>query len=643
MSSKRVLIGSPVHQQPAILTEFLTSLTELDQDGLLVNYLFVDDNKLQESSLLLTDFANKITTATIWKSEGKIDTYQCDEHTHYWKEEQIWKVAQMKDQIISYATEQQYDYLFFIDSDLVLHPQTIKQLIQSNKDIISNIFWTKWQPNTRELPQVWVQGEYELYHKHRNETLTEVEIQQRTEQFLGQLRQPGVYEVGGLGACTLLSKQALEAGVRFEEVPNLSYWGEDRHFSVRAKALGFSLYVDTHYPAYHIYRASNLIGVPAFKRKYRISMNQDDGITVSLCMIVKNEEDVLERCLTSVKSIVDEIIIVDTGSTDRTKEIAANFGAKIVDFKWIDDFSAARNYAFSQATEEYILWLDADDYLKEGDQTALLALKKSLDPEVDSVTMQYHLAFDATGKVTHSLRRNRLVRRACGFRWIGFVHEYLEVAGHIIHSDISVTHHKDKAYTDRNLQIYRQHQQAGEEFSTRDIYYFANELKDHAFYEEASLYYQNFLATKHGWIEDNLNACLKLADCYQHLCERDQELQAILRSFHYDTPRAETCCRLGALFLEEQQLNLAVFWYELATKLEKPTEIMGSHDHAAWSWLPHLQLCLCYDHLGQQDKAIYHNDIAFSLNPTHPSILHNKQYFTDTLATHIPSKEGEQS
>ncbi|WP_420833106.1 glycosyltransferase [Shimazuella soli] len=356
-------------------------------------------------------------------------------------------------------------------------------------------------------------------------------------------------------------------------------------------------------------------------------MNQDEGITISLCMIVKNEEDVLERCLTSIQAIVDEIIIVDTGSTDRTKEIAEKFGAKIYEFEWIDDFSAARNYAFSLATREYILWLDADDFLKENDQVSLLSLKKTLDPGIDSVTMHYHLSFDEEGNVTHSLRRNRLVRRACNFRWIGFVHEYLEVGGHISHSDIAITHKKDKAYTDRNLQIYRNHQRCGAAFSVRDLYYFANELRDNAFYEEAVTYYEKFLFTKQGWVEDNIAACLKLADCYHHLCEFDLEQQAILRTFHFDRPRAEACCRLGALFLEQNQLDQAVFWYELATKLEKPYQIMGSLDHASWSWLPHLQLCLCYDKLGNKEKAIYHNDQAYSLNPNHPSILHNKKYF----------------
>ena len=77
-------------------------------------------------------------------------------------------------------------------------------------------------------------------------------------------------------------------------------------------------------------------------------------IRISCCMIVKDEEKVLARCLDSIADLMDEIIIVDTGSTDRTKEIARKYTDKIYDFKWIQDFSAARNYAFSLAKMEYI-------------------------------------------------------------------------------------------------------------------------------------------------------------------------------------------------------------------------------------------------------------------------------------------------
>ena len=99
-------------------------------------------------------------------------------------------------------------------------------------------------------------------------------------------------------------------------------------------------------------------------------------VTISLCMIVKNEADILRRCLTSVADLMDEIIIVDTGSTDHTKEVAAEFTDKIYDYVWENDFAAARNFAFSKAEMEYIYSADADEVLDEVNRNRYAELKQ---------------------------------------------------------------------------------------------------------------------------------------------------------------------------------------------------------------------------------------------------------------------------
>lgn len=356
-------------------------------------------------------------------------------------------------------------------------------------------------------------------------------------------------------------------------------------------------------------------------------------ITISLCMIVRNEENSLGQCLSGMAGIADEIVIVDTGSTDRTKEIAASFGAVIYDFEWIDDFAAARNYSFSKATKDYIMWLDADDTITPMDQERLRQLKQTLPPETDTVTMPYNLAFDGEGNVISTLRRNRLVRRECGFQWIGPVHEYLAVAGRAYASDACITHKKDKAHTDRNLRIYRKRAEQGEQFSPRDLYYYANELRDHQFNEEAVDYYGRFLATGQGWIEDNFQACLKGAECWGRLGDKMQEFQWLCRTLIYDKPRAEFCCRLGAHLFEQGKYEQAIYWYDLAVRLPVDTGNMGMTNKAVSTWVPHLQLCLCYDKLGQHQKANYHNELALSYYPSHPSMQYNRNYFKNLLGT----------
>lgn len=636
MKKERLVIASPIRQNPLVLREFLRSLDELNTQGLDIHYGFIDDNDEAESTRLLQQFAEErenVWMEPVEDTTGKIP-YVINEYTHHWADELVWRVAGSKNRLIERALLIEADYLFLIDSDVLLHPDTLQQLIRTERDIVANLFWTKWDPEAEPMPQVWLSDTYTLFHSERGEVLTNEEIDRRRSAFLERLRVPGTYEVGGLGACTLIRRRVLEAGVNFNKVSNLTFWGEDRHFCIRAAAHGFSLYVDTHYPAYHLYRDSEFAGVAKFRQS--IGMEETpQRVTVSLCMIVKDEELVLARCLASVKDLVDEIIIVDTGSTDQTREIAKDFGAKVYEYAWNDDFAAARNYAFSLATQEYQMWLDADDTIEPKDREILRQTLQNLDLSIRTVSMPYHLGVDEAGRASFSFNRNRIVRRDCGFTWHGAVHEYLEVSGKSIHCEAAVTHRKEKAYTDRNLQIYRRREKRGETFSTRDLYYYGNELRDNAFYEEAITYYEKFLDTGRGWVEDRINACLKLSDCYLHLYERDKALQALYRSMVYDEPRAEACYRIGNIYYnaDPRRTEQAIFWYELATRLQMPPE----HKHAfvepdVWTWLPHLQLCLCYDHLGQYEKANAHNEQALAFNPTHSSLLYNKDYYAKKFA-----------
>ncbi len=277
MSVPRVLIGSPVHQKPAILREFLASLGRMELAGLSADYVFVDDNEDPASSGMLARFCpsgdppgNRADGGSVFVWQGddaakERATYICDDRTHRWSEGLIWRVAAYKDRLIEFARREGYDFLFLVDSDLVLHPATLPHLVSCDKPIVSEVFWTKWQPSSEPLPQVWLRDQYTLFEQARGERLTQEEAERRARAFLAGLRSPGLHEVGGLGACTLISRAALDGGVSFKEIPNISFWGEDRHFCVRAAALGFKLYADTCCPAYHLYRESDLAGVAEYR------------------------------------------------------------------------------------------------------------------------------------------------------------------------------------------------------------------------------------------------------------------------------------------------------------------------------------------------------------------------------------------
>lgn len=326
-NKRKILIGTPVHQKPAILREFLSSLTCLKQDSSIeLDFLFIDDNNDQESKDLLLQFKQTTEHVTIHHSEQD-NNYIRDDQTHYWNEHLIWKVAAFKNTIIEKAIEGAYDYLFLIDSDLLLHPMTMEYLVKANKDIISEIFWTKWQSDSESQPQVWLFDEYDQWKQNRGEQLTNEEIKMRYEHFLSELKIPGIYEVGGLGACTLISQKALLAGVNFKPIKNLSFWGEDRHFCIRAAAIGISLHVDTHVPAYHIYREADLKGVEKFKLMCQSDDTKVNMITanrpkLTLSMVVKNESNrYLQQVLAEHRKYIDEAVIIDDGSTDNTLDV----------------------------------------------------------------------------------------------------------------------------------------------------------------------------------------------------------------------------------------------------------------------------------------------------------------------------------
>ncbi|MEK3901832.1 MULTISPECIES: glycosyltransferase family 2 protein [unclassified Paenibacillus] len=352
--------------------------------------------------------------------------------------------------------------------------------------------------------------------------------------------------------------------------------------------------------------------------------------TISLCMIVRNEEKSLGRCLASVADIVDEIVIVDTGSTDRTKEIAASFGARIYDFEWTYNFAAARNYSFSLGTSEYLLWLDADDVIEEADRVRFKALKTSLSSEYHSVAMSYILLTDSDGKPLGILRRNRLLRRDCHFQWTGAVHEYIEVTPPTLESDVCITHKKDKEYTERNLDIYRKMKSAGEEFSPRDQLYFANELFDHGYYHEALENYKIFLADGKGTPQEHIQAYTRMADSYGALGEKADQLLSLSHTFDYDIPQAENCCKMGYYFMDLEQYEQAIYWFELAVSLPRRDDL-GLADVSSRTWLPHLQLCVCYDKVGQHRHADYCNEISLAQYAINPSAQYNRDYYTKFL------------
>ncbi len=351
-------------------------------------------------------------------------------------------------------------------------------------------------------------------------------------------------------------------------------------------------------------------------------------MTWSLCMIVKNEEKNIDNCLNSVKNIFDEVIIVDTGSTDKTKEIVSKYTDKVYNFKWIDDFSAARNFSFSKATKDYIMWLDADDIIKKEDYQQLLELKNNMSKDIDIYMMKYNIAFDKNNNPTFSYNRERLIKREQDHKWQDRVHEYIPLIGKIKRLEIAITHNKKEIkQNNRNLKIYRMMEQNQEKFTPRNLYYYGRELYDHGKYKQAIKKFNEFLITEKGWIEDNINACYLLSNCCFYLDNKTEALNSLFKTFLYDMPRRKTCSLIGNYFLNSGNYLVAKHWYSHA--LEIPINTEGFHESDYDYFIPYINLCVCYDRLGDKKEAIKYHLLSEKIKPNNIHVVQNRKYFNN--------------
>lgn len=352
---------------------------------------------------------------------------------------------------------------------------------------------------------------------------------------------------------------------------------------------------------------------------------------LSLCMIVKNEEERLGACLCSVQGAVDEIVIVDTGSTDRTKEIAAQHTDRIYDYEWQDDFAAARNASLALATKPYILWLDADDVIDPPHREKLVALKARLDGTVDAVMLPYHYAFTPQGEPSLVFDRERIVRREAGFSFSGAVHEVMTVGGRVIREEIAIRHtgSHGESSNRRNLAIYARMIARGEKLAARDWYYYARELKSAGEYEKALEALDTFL-TMDGWMENRIDAYIQRGECQRALGRREEAKQSYVASMALGAPRAEALCAMGACLMEEGDLPAAAFWYRAALQCDLPRG-GGFVAPDAYGYVPLMQLCVIYDRMGDPARASRMNEHALLLHPQDPAAVSNRAYFERIL------------
>ncbi len=287
-------------------------------------------------------------------------------------------------------------------------------------------------------------------------------------------------------------------------------------------------------------------------------------IQISLCMIVKNEERVLNRCLKSIADLMDEIIIVDTGSTDQTKEIARKYTENIYDFEWKDDFSAARNFAFSKATKDYIYSADADEVMDEENRKKFRDLKEVLLPESEIVQMRYcNQLSHGTSYNFDAEYRPKLYKRLRGLVWIEPVHEMVRLDPVVYDSDIDIRHMPEEVHSGRDFKVFQRYIREGGRLSKRLHHMYAMELAisgTDADVLEAEEFFAASAADPSRSIDE-----VKEAACIAARAARLRgDSHAILKMCLKDLlseGSSEMCFELGEYFYEKEDFPEAAMWY----------------------------------------------------------------------------------
>ncbi len=325
-------------------------------------------------------------------------------------------------------------------------------------------------------------------------------------------------------------------------------------------------------------------------------------ITLSLCMIVKNEEDKLATCLDCVKDLVDEMIIVDTGSTDKTIEIAKSYGAKVFNFEWTGSFSDARNYSFEQATCDYIYVADADEIIDDVNKERFRQLKTDIDElDIDVVQMYYcnQLSHNTVYNYDRELRP-KLFRRIRKFTWLDPIHETVKVDPTVCNSEVEIIHKPTDDHGERDLSAFRRAIREGAYISKRLHNMYARELfmvgTDEDFMLAKEFFEQAIVDTTRDLDQIKEAACV-----LSHIAVLDGSVDELLKYSLKDlttVPSSEMCYELGNFYRNRGDIDEAIVWYYNAAYETQP--ILDAHRGGD---LAMHKIAECYRELGNLDQA----------------------------------------
>ena len=349
--------------------------------------------------------------------------------------------------------------------------------------------------------------------------------------------------------------------------------------------------------------------------------------TVSAALIVRDEEQTLGRCLDSVAASVDEVVVVDTGSRDGTKAVAARYGARIFDFEWRDDFAAARQFSFDQATGAWVLWLDADDVVFGSDRIRPMIADAPQD--VTGFYWRYILGRDSRQQPRFDYWRERCVKNDGTARWQGRVHEVLvskTSSGFVKTDEVFVEHHPidrpDQA-SDRNLRILED-ECRGDNPEPRLLFYLGREYADHGNLPRAVETLQRY-ASVGRWDDELYLAQTQIGDLLRAQGKFVDAREAYWAALKIHPGWPDAYFGLSAIAYFQQDWKRVVEWAEIGRSRPRPDTLLFVNALAMeFSWIIYYTNALY--HLGRIEEAREWTRKALSIVADDAWHLHNEQF-----------------
>jgi len=342
---------------------------------------------------------------------------------------------------------------------------------------------------------------------------------------------------------------------------------------------------------------------------------------LSLAIIVKNEEKNLARLLNSVQGLYDELVIVDTGSTDRTVEIAERYTQNIYHFTWVDNFSKARNFSFSKCTQPWIMWLDADDVLKPEDVKVIREEfdKVSHRRDLNYILFNYHYWVEPptiNGIPRATQLRERIIRKERA-QWVGRCHEIIPVdwlQSHAI-NNAAVWHLRDEedraADSNRNIKLMKL--EIEESPTPRNYLYLGNEYVGCGQTNEAIESYKTALETND--ININFQSSYKIGQCYHGLGNPEEALTWYKKALSYSIEYREPLIGIAAIYIEKKDNEKAIFWLECCLNILEPEHPVMVVLKDNYTTVPLDKLAKAYFETKQYEKAIETSEKLYRVAP----------------------------